>query len=60
MCAANYHRADPSTSMGKCDEDGLSGGAIAGIVIGILALLALIGGLIAYCVCKNKKSKQGV
>ena len=59
-CVKNYHRVDSDTRMGKCDEDTLSGGAIAGIVVGSLALLGLIGGLIAYCICKNKKKSKQV
>jgi len=35
--------------------DKLNGGAIAGIVIGVLAFVAIVGGLIFYCFCRRRR-----
>ena len=45
-----------SSSSGGDDNDGLSGGAIAGIVIGVLAGVGLIAVLAVYVVQKKKKA----
>ena len=39
-----------------CDKESLSSGIIAGIVIGVLAALAIAGGLIVFFIRKSKKS----
>eukprot|EP01032_Pedospumella_encystans_P018189 gene18189-20712_t len=36
--------------------DKLNGGAIAGIVIGVLVFVAIVGGLIFYCFCRRRPS----
>ena len=44
---------------GACDKDTLSGVAIAGIVIGVLAVLGIAGGLTAFFIIKSKKANKG-
>uniref|UniRef100_A0A915BY49 Uncharacterized protein n=1 Tax=Parascaris univalens TaxID=6257 RepID=A0A915BY49_PARUN len=42
------------------DSDGLSGGQIAGIVIGVLLFVALvIGGVFAFLKIKDRRKNQG-
>jgi hypothetical protein len=43
---------------GKKKKASLSGGAVAGIVIGVLLGVALVAGGVAYVVTKNKKKKH--
>ena len=56
-CAAGYSYAAVSTGAYSCEKDSLPSGAIAGIVIGVLAVLGIAGGLTAYFICKSKKAK---
>ena len=46
----------------KCtaSSGGLESGTIVGIVLGIVAVLGLIGGLVAYFFCKKKKKANGI
>ena len=39
-------------------EDGLSGGAVAGLVLALLLLLALIGVLAAYCYVRRSGDRS--
>ena len=42
----------------KCTKDAFPVGLVIGVFVGILAVLGLVGGLIAFCVCRSKKAAK--
>ncbi|EME45612.1 hypothetical protein DOTSEDRAFT_52842 [Dothistroma septosporum NZE10] len=59
----NVNNSTSSSDSASRDSDrggsGLSGGAIAGVVVGVLVVLAIAGGLVAYYAIRKRKSKRG-
>lgn len=51
--------ADSDSGSGDDSTDGLSGGAIAGIIIGTLAVLGAIGGAVYYYLLRDGAKARG-
>ena len=63
-CSAGYSNIAESTGYYSCEKDPisekkdiLSSGAIAGILVGVIVALGIIGGLTAYYIYKSNKKK---
>jgi len=45
-------------SQAPITSSGLTGGELAGIVIGVIAGIVIIGALVYYCACMKKKTDE--